>query len=402
MACVLFLLDAMRHDYIERDNTPFLWSCAQNGEYYKRVIPNLGFCERTEILTGRTPSESGYFTAIGYEPGNSPFVDKNYLFYLELMESFIPRNIRRYYRSLVNRMLRKNIGGMNPYSIPFTLLPYFTLTEDNMDHGSVEAFSKESILSLLTQAGGSYFCNSFTALNLASNATDKDRMKLALDAARSGKYDLYLIFVSIPDKYGHKYGPNSHELSVALKKMDHELKNFVNVFDNIIPDSQFVFLGDHGMVPVYESFDAGKYLLSIAKALGIKERRDFIYFLDSTFVRVWLFSDRARKLLPNALKTLDIFNEHGAFIDEQIACKQNIPWGDRRYGDLMWWANPGILVFPDFFHCSGAYKGMHGYDPELLESQGCCILYGGCTENKVVETIKLIEINQILRNNLSL
>ena len=38
MTTILFLMDAMRSDYIKKETTPFLWECANEGEYYKRVI----------------------------------------------------------------------------------------------------------------------------------------------------------------------------------------------------------------------------------------------------------------------------------------------------------------------------------------------------------------------------
>ena len=70
---VYLLLDAFRCDYIDEKSTPFLYNCSQKGIFYKQVIPSLSFCERTEIFTGKKPNESGFFTAIGYEPASSQY-----------------------------------------------------------------------------------------------------------------------------------------------------------------------------------------------------------------------------------------------------------------------------------------------------------------------------------------
>lgn len=415
MAVVFFLLDAMRHDYITERDTPFLWRCGQEGEYSKHVIPSFGFCERTEILTGLQPSESGFFTAIGYDPENSPFKEMKLLPLFDIIERFIPKKLRvpgkdttggfcRYYRGAMSKLFRKFFdSGMSTYCIPFSLLPYFNLTEDRIDHRCKDAFPTPSVLQLLENRGQSYFYDSFTALNLSPNGSDSDRMHLVLQAAGKKDYVLYFIYISLPDAYGHKYGPLSSKLKNAVHDMDSQLEGFVKTFKKRVGESTFIFLGDHGMVPITKLFDAKEIISDISKKLGLKFKRDFIYFLDSTLVRMWFFSDKARQLFPVALKQSDQFNTHGKFINERISQKYHIPWSDRRYGDMTWWADSGVLIYPDFFHNDGVpYKGMHGYDPELPESQGTCIVYGDNTNKKEIDAIPLTSVFDILKEALKI
>ncbi len=415
MAVVLFLIDAMRHDYITEHNTPFLWRCGQEGKYYKHVIPSLGFCERTEILTGLTPKESGFFTAIGYDPENSPFKSIKLLQLFESIENYIPRNTPvpgiksagsyyRYYRALMSKFLRNfSEIRMNSYHVPFSLLPYFNLTEDRIDHREKGAFPAASILELLENRDLTYYYDSFTGLNLLPNGTDSDRMAMALAAAGRKDYVLYLIYISLPDSYGHKYGPSSPELKKAIYDMDGQLESFVGTFKKRVGECTFIFLGDHGMVPITELFDAKQIISDISKRLGLKFKKDFIYFLDSTLVRLWFFSDRGKLLFPAALKESDKFNQCGKFIDKHIAQKYHIPWGDRRYGDVTWWADSEVLVYPDFFHNDGVpYKGMHGYSPELPESQGGCIVYGHGANKMKIDSISLTCVFDILKEILKI
>lgn len=415
MHVVFFLLDAMRHDYISAKTTPFLYKCSQNGRYYRHVIPSFGFCERTEILTGLKPNESGFFTAIGYDPENSPFKSIKSLQLFESIENYIPRNLQelwikangcfcRYYRALISKLVMKLSGNrMNSYHIPFSLLPYFNLTEDRINHREKGAFPSPSILELLEKRNLRYFYESFTGLNLPPNGTDNDRMAMALAAAGRKEYALYLIYISLPDSYGHKYGPSSPELKNAICDMDSQLERFVQTFQRRVGECTFIFLGDHGMVPITELFDAKQIISGISKKLGLKLKNDFIYFLDSTLVRLWFFSDKAKRLFPSVLKESDEFNRYGKFIDERIASKYHIPWGDRIYGDMTWWADTGVMVYPDFFHNYGVpYKGMHGYNPELSESQGMCIVYGGNGEKKEIDAIPLTRAFDILKETLKI
>jgi predicted AlkP superfamily pyrophosphatase or phosphodiesterase len=415
MAVVFFLLDAMRYDYITEQNTPFLWRCGQEGEYYKHVIPSSGFCERTEILTGLTSEQSGFFTAIGYDPENSPFKGMKLLPLLDIVEKFIPRKLRvpgkdtpggfyRSYKGAMSKLLRRfSNSGISIYCIPFSLLPYFNLTEDRVDHRCKGAFPIPSVLQLLENRGQTYFYDSFTALNLPPNGSDNDRMNIALRSAGTKDYALYFIYISLPDAYGHKYGPESSELRTALRYMDTRLEKFTGDFKKKVGDCTFIFLGDHGMVPVTRHFDARRIIFDISEKLGLKIKKDFLYFLDSTLVRMWFFSDRGTQLLPAALKRSGKFNQCGKFIDERIASKYHIPWGDRKYGDMAWWADSGVLVYPDFFHNDGMpYKGMHGYDPELPESQGTCIVYGNNMNKKEIDAIPLTSVFDILKETLKI
>ena len=49
---LIVLLDALRHDYLNSEDTPFLYSLSNKSIYVKKLVPGYGFCERSEILTG--------------------------------------------------------------------------------------------------------------------------------------------------------------------------------------------------------------------------------------------------------------------------------------------------------------------------------------------------------------
>jgi len=402
LAVVFFLLDAFRYDYMSKKYSPFLQQCAENGLYIQRVVPNFGFCERSEILTGQNPAITGYFTAIGYDPQDSPFKNLRFLCLWDFFESLIPKNkYYKYYRRKLAAFLRKYTEGMSIYNIPFSFLPYFSLTEDKIDHCQKGAFSIPSILERIEENNKFYYYNSFTALNMPPNGPDSNRLRLALDAADEG-YDLYLVFISMPDALGHGYGPLSNELLGGMRRMDEMLENFYQSFEVKRPGSTYIFLGDHGMVPVQEYLDVEIVLKSSSKRMGLALHKDYIYFLDSTLCRVWFLSDKARSKFAPVLKDNSKLNDKGVFVDEKLASVEKIPWGDRRYGDLIWWAKPGILIHPDFFHRVEKLKGMHGYDPNIVESQGTCIVFGKHKQAEKREKMHLTDTYHIISGELGL
>jgi len=413
MSTVLYLMDAMRSDYINVETTPFLFECSNQGEYYKKVIPNFGFCERTEIFTGQTAKDSGYFTAIGYDPLNSPFKNIKGLRYIEVLEKLFSINYRglgllpqgssyRLFRKIVNQWLVNRTNGVSSQNIPISLLPYWDLTEDKIDIRDESAFNVPSIFTLLSNRGKTYYYDSFTALNIPNNGSDIDRMKMMLKDKLINNKDFYLVYISTPDFIGHKYGPDSKEMKNALINLDRELEKYTSEIIKNDPKCNFIFLGDHGMAPVKKHINAEKIIFNIAKKHNLQLKKDFIYFLDSTLVRLWFLNNKAKLIFERDLIGNHEFNDNGIFIDKNIAREENIPWGDKKYGDLIWWAKTGILVFPDFFHRVKKYKGMHGYDPNDIVNQGSCIVYGENILMKSIESIQLTDMFNVLKRILSL
>ena len=402
-ATVLILLDAMRWDYIDANTTPFLSARAREGHHIKSVTPSFGFCERAEILTGLPPKGTGYFTAIGYDPESSPY--KNFRWLLSLLaivERLVPSTIfAKALRKLIKIAVKAHPHSMKPYRIPLDILHKFSLTEDYYDHRDIRAFQSPNLLTQVENAGLTYFYDSFTALNLVSGGSDKERFNLALNAAEEG-HSLYLVFNSVPDSVGHKYGGDSAEMKKALFSLDSDLRDFVTSFEERRPGTRFVVVGDHGMVDVEKTVDVGQIIEAAAAKEKLRLGTDYTYFLDSTLFRLWLHTPKAKGRFLTSVRNNNYLLDNGVFVDEDISNDYGIPFGDQRYGDLMWWTSTGVMILPDFFHrVDESVKGMHGYDPKHPNSQGSCVIFGGDQESLTTEVSQLTSINEILKQVIS-
>jgi len=116
--------------------------------------------------------------------------------------------------------------------------------------------------------------------------------------------------------------------------------------------------------------------------------------------RIWYLNSIAFELLEKRLKSNSILSNNGVFVNETVAKKEKIPFPDKRYGDTLWMANVGVLVFPDFFHNTVPYKGMHGYDINDFSSKGTCIV--SSDEYEYLESIKLTDVYDIMKNELKI
>jgi predicted AlkP superfamily pyrophosphatase or phosphodiesterase len=399
---VFILIDALRSDYITKEDSPFLYNFAKTNKYYENVTQSRSFCERAEIFTGLSPRESGYFTAIGFSPEDSPYKDIKILDILAYPDKLFFKN--RLYNIFRNKLIRlltigKNIL-MKSYYIPVNTLKYFNLTEDKFDFRLKNGFDgQNNIFNDCKVNGLNIYYDSFTALNFTKPSTDESRLKLVEENIEND-YNLYLSYIGIIDSSGHKYGPKSKEIKSELKKLDQRLSEFYNniVLNN--KDTKFIFLGDHGMTKVHTHVNIEKELNELAIINNLKLGKDYIYFLDSTMFRIWYLNDNALKCIDNNLKCNQNLLKNGTFVNKSIAIEKEIPFPDKQYGDTLWMANVGVLIFPDFFHKSNPYKGMHGYDVDDLSSKGTCFV--SSKKYEYTENIKLTDVYNILKKELNI
>ncbi len=128
------------------------------------------------------------------------------------------------------------------------------------------------------------------------------------------------------DVIGHKYGTKSKEIISAIKKVDINLSKMK--FD--------IILSDHGMI-------------DIKKTVSVPETEECM--IDSTFARYWG-------------KKPDFDSKDGKWIKIE----------DRKYGEYVFLANPGVLIFPNYWQGKTAAKAMHGYNSECTDMNGIYII----------------------------
>ena len=232
-----------------------MYNLANEGKYIEKIIPSAGFCERTEIFFGLKPNESGFFTAIGFDPDNSPYKRSRMLTFIGFIEELVFRlasllwkkkqnSIEYHFRRLLLKffyLFNKNNKRFGTYNIPFNFLKYFNLTEDEFDLHKIDKLSKkESLFKLVSKLNGKTYMGAFTALGQKSNGDDKNRIKLAIEACRKNDNFFIPVYLSVTDSYGHNFGPNSKEKKNEINKLDILLKDSVQKLLEIDNDTKFL------------------------------------------------------------------------------------------------------------------------------------------------------------------
>ena len=83
----------------------------------------------------------------------------------------------------------------------------------------------------------------------------------------------------------------------------------------------------------------------------------YVYFLDSTMARFWFHDDRVRQTVLDALTNADF----GRLIGDDELRRQHAFFPDRRFGEVIFMINPGLVIAPDFYR-GAPPRGMHTYD----------------------------------------
>ena len=391
---VIFLLDAARPDYVSRDNMPYLYSLkSANGS--KVLRPSFGYCERSEIMAGTSATESGFFTAIGYAPLLSDYRRVKLLLSLIMALDAITLGV---FSGFIRKLVRRLFGflgfKMSPYNIPYRFLPHFSLTEDSEEGVEFVKKSKNSLLAFCEKKGLSVNLETFTSLGSYDFANDISRLKYLKRLLVKQKYLVHFVYIAHCDFYGHHMGPDSDEFRLSLQDLDNTLKEFDTWCNKKLNNIKLVFIGDHGM----RSVDTRVDIISMIRSF-IRQSPNTLkcYFVDSTICRFWFVDGQSPDAFMDWLIVSKELTTHGNFVRRSEYPRFGIPC-DRRYGDIMWIANPGTILEPNFFNDTNVrLNGMHGYP--FTGPEDC----GFITTNFMPlsnENLELREVNIILRQAL--
>lgn len=158
------------------------------------------------------------------------------------------------------------------------------------------------------------------------------------------------------DKNGHLYGTESPELRQAVEFVDDAVGKLIQKVNELkLPNVNFIFVSDHGMIDVDLENP-----LEIPEILLDKSR--FTYFNAQTLLRVMVKNEAEVKQVYRELKK-NKTKDYQVYLTEKFPAKLHYRTSDDRFGRI-----GEILLVPNapkVFLESGSKKtpGKHGYNP---------------------------------------
>ncbi|MEW6063430.1 MAG: alkaline phosphatase family protein [Nanoarchaeota archaeon] len=330
MKTLILFVDALRMDYITKQNTPFIYSLKQkyNACHLKQPFgyTSIG----ASFFTGLNPNKHKQLTLYTYSKKRSLF---KRLF--RSRACFYLYNLLNYY--LGNDFFIPKIK--NFYQFTPTIKKYYH-HENSLPYKTLLNIFNEKGINYLVYNWPLVVHNNKTKLEIVRH-NDASITKAFLKLCKKD-YNFYMLHLLDLDKYAHKYGPNSKEIKKILKHEDEYVKKIVKNFD--LSKDLIIIWSDHGMLEVKEN-------VNLEKALP--KSKDYAYFLDSTLARFWFFNNEIKNKIIAILK-----KQKGRILNKNDFNKYKIPKG---YGDLIFLIDKYKAITPDFFN-KAPVKGMHGYN----------------------------------------
>jgi predicted AlkP superfamily pyrophosphatase or phosphodiesterase len=309
-----------------------------------RLETVLGFSQAAlaSIFTGLMPGQHGLWMMYSFAEKGSPFA------WLALIPRFVSAR-----RLWLRRLIRWNLshacnvrGYYSLYDIPREVLPHLDIPAKGDIFAPHGAGASPSVFDRLEESG-------VPSLVWDYRMPEREAFDELEEAVRGRKATFYLLYTAGLDSDLHRFGTGAPCIGEHLAWYTDRIERVVAAARNAV-DANIVVLGDHGMCDVKSRID----IMRNVEALGLGIGRDYVPFYDSTMARFRIRSQRAR----DAVGKLLCEQPMGHVMSTSEMVKLGVAFPDGRFGDIVFLADPGVVISPSFMG-SEPVAAMHGYDP---------------------------------------
>src|SRR3989475_2095547 len=212
---IAILVDALRYDYVSRQDTPFMYELGLQGATL-HLKPILGYSDsiRATIFTGTYPDRHGYWMSYRYSPETSPFRAFTVLRAIDRIPSDL---IRRGTKFVLTATLCKLLARIKGYSslhlhnIPFSIIDRFdaTIRKSMLDAHPFPDFP--TLFDVLRQRKISFaYIDSSVLKRRILNAVDKVGPDI----------QFAMVYLHYVDEASHWFGLDSKTFRNTLRSVD--------------------------------------------------------------------------------------------------------------------------------------------------------------------------------------
>ena len=355
------------------------WEVLKNRKFLESELPYrrklrsvFGFSSACvpSILTGRTPSEHGHWSYFYYSPETSPFKALRFL-------QVLPKSLsdRGRVRHLLSRLLAKVYrftGYFQIYNMPLNFAGLFDYCEkkDIFKPGGMNV--GENIFDVLTQNDVPYHVSNWRNceqdnLDACRNDIEKEEIRFAF------------LYMASMDGLLHRVGKNNDEVDRKMAWYETEMKQTLELARQHYDEVRLYICSDHGMATVDTNID----LMEVIEKLPVEFGNDYVAVYDSTMARFWFHSERARKLISEALSD----QQHGRIVPDDELAALGCDFENQAFGELIFLVDPGVIIVPSHMGLK-TITGMHGYHPDHPDSDAALL-------SNVAPTVKVEAITDL-------
>lgn len=394
--CLLVIaLDSIRPGDITPDTTSYLYDLSENG-VFSQIQQDLTFVGvDPTFFTGAYSESHDKFALFWYEPLRS----LNSQIPLLKTLSGISSKISDYYINLWRYSKGKNYTAKT-YHLPREYLGNLNFSSD-YKHCQPKSLPITSIFDLLYRVKMKYGFVDWpivshdgkNKLNF-SGYNDTKVFDKAL-AIINKKYTFYFINFWGLDSLTHEVGLNSTKRNDKLIELDSYVKVLAENFKENHPNPYIAIISGHGMLEIKKTINVKEIIAN----LGLKEFEDYLIFLDSTMARFWFRNEKASYKIKNELRNLS----NGRILEKKDLIANHLNFPHNKYGDLIFLADPGTMILPNYFQGNKKIHAMHGYEPGHPDLKALSIITGpDINPTKIKQNRRTVDICPTLLDILGL
>jgi len=387
---LMILIDAFSKTYFSKKYTPFLDELSQNG-VLTNIKPLFAFKGiETTIFTGVWPNVHNVWTEFGFANSQTGKERDELIRKVIRAVDLLPNDeYRAKIRYAIERYIFQKPHG-TPNLIPAGAIAYFQRSQrkeifEPEAVGNIrtifDAFREKGVPFVFIEP---YVWGDWRVLHKAKKLAEHDHKSRFW----------YLKFNQL-DHLGHKFGPTPFAFKEQLKKIDRYTEEIVTLLKRKNPNLNILVLADHGMSKVCKAVN----MLETLSQLRSEMCKDYLAFIDSTMIRFWFFTERARQEICEHLQQIK-----GGHILTSSERKLLRTPSDVKHGQVVYVVDEGYVLHPCFFHSKSLVKGMHGYAyPKTPEALPIIIMNNKIVENaKISKKVTFTDIAHLILQSLSL
>jgi predicted AlkP superfamily pyrophosphatase or phosphodiesterase len=345
---IFILIDALGYEIVGED---FLSLIDMKTRVRVKTVLGYSIAAHPSIISGKLPSEHGYWCSYYYSPKTSVFKRSRFLTRL------LPNSLLEHYRVRFRvRNLSIRLAHLpGDFPLPRIPLKYLWLfdAQEKEDFYHSGLGQTETIFDKLNQSDIDF------ELLKDTHISDSEKVAQALKLLENSQSRFYFIYLAEMDDVLHKNAKWSEQVKTKLKWYEECVYQIYEKACHKAGRVNLFVFSDHGMTPTIGTFN----LMEGVHQLGYKVPRDYVAFYDSTMARFWFFSLSARMDISRWLSTIHC----GTILDEVEMRRLGVFFEDHKYGELIFLMNPGWNVEPSFMRRK-AHIGMHGFHPDDKDS----------------------------------
>jgi hypothetical protein len=315
-----------------------------------RLVPILGYsvnCQ-TQLFTGKSPDELGYWCEWQYDPDGSPFRRlRGLLNLLAPLERWYPM------RRVIHKVLDRLGWVVCTKNIPLRVLADFKETGHSVFSA---AFAQPSLLDLPQL--NKFIHNTFPDVAKRDEDAFAATLKHIEQAREPGHV---LVTFTRLDHCSHWDGVASEAYDVNLADNDEKIRTLSEAYLAKVPDGTVRVVSDHGMSNIEHCVD-----VDLEGHFGQPGRDTYSYFIEGTLLRVWCADTSLRERIRAHLGEITGIE---AYSDEE---RRHDGITRPEFGDLIYHSHEGYQYVPSFWGPKPSV-GMHGHHPRFPGQHGICL-----------------------------